>query len=180
LALQRPEKRASFHINSGELSCNSTTAVQAADQPDRNAKATMAAADDQDWVAEAQQRANEGDTETTASVNASPGRTVSMSVDEIENMGVYNAKGRKLGDVERVVLDQSSNKTFLVLAHGGFLGMFEDEVAIPMNRIRAGDNRLYIRGLTSAEVSQMPDWENRIPNYRELDGNQQAKIQAWK
>ena len=155
-----------------------TDAAMPADQPDRNAKAISA--DDQDWVAEAQRRANDGDPDTTASLAGSSTRPVPMSVGDLENMSVYNGRGSRLGDVDRVIVDQDSNRKFVVLAHGGFLGMFQDEVAIPLNRIRAGDNRLYIHGLTTAEVSQMPDWENKIPNYRELGEDQTATVQPWK
>ena len=64
----------------------------------------------------------------------------------------------------------------MVLAHGGFLGMFEDEVALPLDRLRYRGNRIIVSGLTEQEISDMPDWETRVSNHQSVDDSQSLQI----
>ncbi len=78
---------------------------------------------------------------TPAAANAANAPTRPMAVRELDNLDVYNARGDKLGEVGRVVLDPRTNREYVVVEHGGFLGIGEDRVAFPIERFwMRGDN----------------------------------------
>lgn len=99
-----------------------------------------------------------------------------MLVSRINDMPVYNARGQKLGEVEEVVIDEDTNARFVILASGGFLGLFQDEVALPVERFRARGDRLVVSGLTDQDIDNMQDWEDRLPNSSVLDDAQSVRI----
>jgi hypothetical protein len=68
------------------------------------------------------------------------------------------------------------NARFVILASGGFLGLFQDEVALPVERFRASGDRLVVSGLTDQDIDNMQDWEDRLPNSSVLDDAQSVRI----
>jgi sporulation protein YlmC with PRC-barrel domain len=91
-------------------------------------------------------------------------------------MDVYNLAGQNLGEVDQVITDQTGQRKYLVLAHGGFIGLFEDEVALPIERVQYRGDRLIVSGLTDQEIEDMPNWQDRVQNSRELDDSQAVEI----
>ena len=91
-------------------------------------------------------------------------------------MDIYNARGENLGSIDDVVMGTDSGRAYVVLAHGGFLGMFQDEVALPVNRLRYRGNRLIVSGLTEQEISDMPNWRSRVTQPRQLEDSRTVQI----
>ncbi len=131
---------------------------------------------DQDWVSEARRLAQDN-TATEATTTGSGGNLQprAMTAAQLTDMDIYNANGENLGSVDDVIVSDAG-RTYVVLAHGGFLGMFEDEVALPLDRLRYRGNRIVVSGLTEQEISDMPDWETRVPNYQPVDDSQNLQI----
>lgn len=115
------------------------------------------------------------DSNATQGAEADDSATL-MLVSRIHDMPVYNARGQKLGEVEEVVVDENTNARFVILASGGFLGLFQDEVALPVERFRAREDRLVVSGLTDQDIDNMQDWEDRLPNSSVLDDAQSVRI----
>lgn len=141
-------------------------------QSERNAQQS----DDQDWSREAR-RLTEDDAATEASTTGSRGNAQARSItaERLTEMDIYNARGQNLGSVDDVIVSDAG-RTYVVLAHGGFLGMFEDEVALPLERLRYRGDRIVVSGLTEQEISDMPDWETRVPNHQSVDDSQSLQI----
>lgn len=78
--------------------------------------------------------------------------------------------------MDQIVLNTDDNRRYLVLASGGFLGLFEDMVAIPLERVRYEKGRLIVRGLSEDEIDRMQDWQQRIPHRRVLNSNDTASV----
>ncbi len=139
-----------------------------------------------DWVKRATAMANDrgktsdqkasGQNATTGSAAAGETAATQVKVDRLTNMSVYNERGQNLGDVDQVIADKSGHKTYVVLAHGGFLGLFEDEVALPTGRLTLRNDRLVVSGMTEKDVENMQDWDNRIPNHRQLGDQKMVSI----
>jgi sporulation protein YlmC with PRC-barrel domain len=117
-----------------------------------------------------------GDVETTGNIGqdrkqagAAPTRSVRAS--QLEDLNIYNARGQLLGDIERVIVSPADNRQYVVIGHGGFLGLFEDEVALPLDRLFVRGDHVMIRGITDAELDQMADWRKRFAGARELEDN---------
>ena len=52
--------------------------------------------------------------------------------DRVEGTAVYDAHGKRIGKVERLVIDRASGQvTYAVLSFGGFLGIGADHYPIP-------------------------------------------------
>lgn len=118
-----------------------------------------------------------GSIDTTASTGTGAGATHAMRVKQLDDMDVYNTKGRKLGEVEQVIMNQKNNKNYVVVSHGGFLGIGEDKVAFPIQRFAVkGNDRLVIRGVSEQDVENMDNWKKEVSDYRKLGDDDQANL----
>lgn len=111
-----------------------------------------------------------GSTATTAS-----GQPIPAS--KIKNMAVYDAKGTKVGDVERIVQTQDGKRE-LVVGVGGFLGLGERHVAIPAENIALRGDRLLLAGLTEDQMKRMPAVDRNSRDLRDVDGNTTIELSS--
>jgi sporulation protein YlmC with PRC-barrel domain len=114
--------------------------------------------------------ANTGPAPTTASGQAIP-------VSRIRNMVVYDAKGTKVGDVERIVQSQDGKRE-LVVGVGGFLGLGERRLAIPAENVSMRGDRLLLEGLTEEQLKRMPAIERNSRELRDVEGNATIELSS--
>jgi sporulation protein YlmC with PRC-barrel domain len=55
---------------------------------------------------------------------------------KLAGVNVYNDKNEKIGDISDVIIDKSGKVDTVVLGVGGFLGMGEHYVAVPMDKLK--------------------------------------------
>jgi sporulation protein YlmC with PRC-barrel domain len=82
--------------------------------------------------------------------------------DKVEGTAVYGADGKKIGQIERVMIDKKSGQvTYAVLSFGGFLGMGEDYYPVPWESLRY-DTSLegYQAGLTEERLRGAPKYRD--------------------
>ena len=96
--------------------------------------------------------------------------------DKVDGTSVYGADGKKIGAVERVMIDKISGKVaFAVLSFGGFLGMGEDFYPLPWSSLKY-DTSLggYRASLTKEQLDKAPkynqsqDWSWNRDNERRV------------
>ncbi|MFC4173449.1 PRC-barrel domain-containing protein, partial [Microvirga sp. GCM10011540] len=97
-------------------------------------------------------------------------------VSDLEDMDVYSLRGQQVGEVKRVVRRIGDNQGYIVLEHGGFLGLGEKEVPLPMSRISVVGNRLVVAGMTEEEIEAIRDWDFNAREYREFADNETVEI----
>ena len=97
--------------------------------------------------------------------------TVSLiGSDKVEGTAVYGADSKKIGKVERVMIDKISGKVaYAVLTFGGFMGIGEDYYPLPWASLKY-DTKLegYVTGITEQQLKGAPkyskaqnwDWNN--------------------
>lgn len=74
-----------------------------------------------------------------------------LAVEEAEEKAVVDDKGEEIGEVSEIV--RSERGLFAVVEVGGFLGMGESEVVIPLDRFEATDDgKLKLPGVTPEEL----------------------------
>src|SRR5262249_43942800 len=57
--------------------------------------------------------------------------------DKVEGTAVYDAKGEKMGSIERVMIEKRSGQVaYAVLSFGGFLGIGNDYYPIPWDALK--------------------------------------------
>ncbi len=149
---------------------------RAGDQPqDQQAAQGQQAAQDGDRTASIQQ-----DEMSEQAYNAlrgdgqMQGAATVISVSDLVDREVVNTRGEQLGQVERVVAN--GNRTYLILSEGGFLGMGEREVALPLDRVSSirGDDQLVLQGLSEEDLEAMPRWN--AGTGQELGDNDEVDI----
>jgi hypothetical protein len=98
--------------------------------------------------------------------------TVSLiGSDKVDGTAVYGADDRKIGSVQRVMIDKISGKVaYAVVSFGGFLGMGEDYYPMPWTNLKY-DTRLggYRVNVTEDQLKGAPkfgrstdwDWSDR-------------------
>jgi PRC-barrel domain len=80
--------------------------------------------------------------------------------DKVEGTAVYGADDKRIGDIQRVMIDKISGKVaYAVLSFGGFLGLGEDYYPVPWGTLRY-DTRLggYRVNLTADKLKNAPKY----------------------
>ncbi|UIJ73357.1 PRC-barrel domain-containing protein [Aurantimonas sp. HBX-1] len=85
------------------------------------------------------------------------GEPTTVVASEIIGRNVVNAADEDLGEVERLVfVDQ---RIYAVLAEGGFLGLGEREVALPLDAMSIRGDELLLRGMTEEDIEALPEFD---------------------
>ena len=86
--------------------------------------------------------------------------TVSLiGSDKVDGTAVYGADERKIGSVQRVMIDKISGKVaYAVISFGGFLGMGKHDVAIPMSQLKADQDGFVLPGATKDALKALPEY----------------------
>lgn len=110
---------------------------------------------------------------TTTSSLETRETTSLIASDKVEGTAVYGADQRKIGSLERVMIDKISGKVaYAVLSFGGFLGMGEDFYPMPWSTLKYDTNLGgYLVNLTKDQLDNAPKFnESRGWNWnREND-----------
>jgi hypothetical protein len=78
--------------------------------------------------------------------------------DKVEGTAVYGADQKRIGNLERVMIDKMSGKVaYAVISFGGFMGMGEDYYPVPWPTLKY-DERLggYLCNLTRDKLDSAP------------------------
>jgi hypothetical protein len=106
---------------------------------------------------------------TAADISAKAGR---VEVDDIIGKDVVNQSDDKIGDVEQIVRHQQTQDLHAVVSVGGFLGMGEKEVAIPLKDLQVIDDEIRAPHFANTEdqLKGLPQYDQSM--YQELDDDQ--------
>ena len=80
--------------------------------------------------------------------------------DKVEGTAVYGAGEKKIGSIERLMIDKMSGKVaYAVLSFGGFLGMGDDHYPLPWQSLKYDGNLGgYVTGLTEDKLRGAPKY----------------------
>jgi sporulation protein YlmC with PRC-barrel domain len=81
-----------------------------------------------------------------------------MRGEEVVGKTLYGADGEELGTVDNVVMSQDDQKPAVLVGVGGFLGIGERQVAVPLDRLSMEGDRL-VTGVTRDELGNMEPYE---------------------
>ena len=86
-------------------------------------------------------------------------------VDEIEGADLVNMQDEDIGEISGVVLDpQTGEIQYAVVSYGGFLGVGDEEVAVPWERLRATEAfDIFVLDMTEAQLEQAPEIDRMNP-----------------
>src|ERR1700749_461069 len=92
---------------------------------------------------------------TTPAPSTESGSTTSSSYQgdwrdsKVVGLSVYNESNEKLGSINDLLMDKSGNIKAVVLGVGGFLGMGEHLVAVPMEKVKFATEAVAYSGTAS-------------------------------
>jgi sporulation protein YlmC with PRC-barrel domain len=111
---------------------------------------------------------------TPAPLPAAPTRQ--MTVADLTDKDLTGANNDEVGDIERVVESTADKKQHLVLNRGGFLGLFEAEVMIPLENVAAKGDQIVLRNLSQEQLKALPKFDSNDTAYRRLEDNQSVTL----
>ncbi|NSL70663.1 hypothetical protein C6Y62_02370 [Hyphomicrobium sulfonivorans] len=82
---------------------------------------------------------------------------LNASVDDVEDMDIYDSTGRKIAEVEAVVIDGTGTVRGLVIEHGGLLGIGSREAILEIGDVQLKDGRLVVN-MTEEQLPSLPEW----------------------
>ncbi len=92
-------------------------------------------------------------------------------VSQITGMNVTDGQNHKLGSVNDMIVNQDGRIVYVILSHGGFLGIGDKLVPIPWNTLRANgavdaDKYALVIDMTKEQIEQAPNFESKTwPNF---------------
>jgi sporulation protein YlmC with PRC-barrel domain len=78
---------------------------------------------------------------------------------ELLGKEIYNDKNEKLGEIDDIIVSPKKTVSFAIVGVGGFLGIAQKDVAIPMDQIKHTGGKFVLAGATKAAVKAMPSFE---------------------
>jgi putative membrane protein len=81
-----------------------------------------------------------------------------VSLDEVLGSSVVNENGEEVGTIEDLVVKDEAH--YAVLSVGGFLGLGEKNVAIPLDELKLGEDESYLMSTeTEDQLEELPEYE---------------------
>jgi sporulation protein YlmC with PRC-barrel domain len=82
-----------------------------------------------------------------------------ISMEEVLGSTVVNSAGEEVAEIEDIVLD-ANQKYYAILSVGGFLGIGDKKVAIPLDQLQLGEDQVYLMSAqTEEQLEEMPEYE---------------------
>ena len=67
-----------------------------------------------------------------------------MSIDDLEEMGIYGPNGEEIGEVDEVLVDATAKPVAVAAEVGGFLGLGEKDVVIGLDQLTQDGDHLKV------------------------------------
>ena len=84
---------------------------------------------------------------------------VGRRASKLMGASVYNEQNEKIGTIDDLIISPDRSLSFAVLSVGGFLGLGGRLVAIPVEQLRAEQDRLVLPGATKDALAKLPEFQ---------------------
>ena len=87
---------------------------------------------------------------------------MNLNVDDIKGKDVHDTKGEEIGVVEAVAVDTDKGSiAYVVMSHGGFLGIGEKLVAVPWQQFRMTDKQdALVLAISKEKLDNAPGFDD--------------------
>ncbi|MFY0733715.1 PRC-barrel domain-containing protein [Aurantimonas sp. NFXS3] len=93
----------------------------------------------------------------TMAINPSSTSQRELTVQELTDYDVISADGDTLGDIEQIV--EGNGRLYAVIGSGGFLGLGEKQVAIPLSSLVATDRGMIAPGVSEGQIDALDEFD---------------------
>jgi sporulation protein YlmC with PRC-barrel domain len=80
-----------------------------------------------------------------------------VPVDSIAEMDVYDANGKRIGEVDAVLQDKNGEIKGVAVGYGGFLGFGEKGAIVTLDQLQLKDGTL-VTEVDEDQLSKLPEW----------------------
>ena len=80
-----------------------------------------------------------------------------VPVDSVAEMDVYDANGKKIGEVDAVLQDKDGEVKGVAVGYGGFLGFGEKGAVVTLDQLKLKDGTL-VTDINEEQLAQQPEW----------------------
>ena len=108
-------------------------------------------------------------TSTATAQVAGSTTTIGVSITETERVAlgwsvrkgilgktVYDDAGAKVGTVKDLIVDPGRSVSYVIIGAGGFVGLGQHDVAVPIAQIRDNGGRIVLQGATKDALRALP------------------------
>jgi len=78
---------------------------------------------------------------------------------QILGKDVYNDAGEKIGDINDLIVTPNRSLSYAIVGVGGFLGMGEHDVAVPVSKFKQQMGKIVLPGATKEALKAAPKFE---------------------
>ena len=95
-----------------------------------------------------------------------------IASDKVEGTRVYGADGKRIGSIERVILEKRGGRVaYAILSFGGFLGIGDDYYPLPWEKLRYDDELDGYRiDLTKEQIESAPRYGSEEDSWYQENG----------
>jgi len=88
---------------------------------------------------------------------------VAKDVEKLMGKDVYDANGKKVGELNNLLIDPDGKVRAGIIEFGGFLGIGEHRVAVPWNQLDTQGDRVTVN-MTDDQIKSAPAWTKDKPS----------------
>ena len=81
------------------------------------------------------------------------------SLHSIDDADIMGADGKKIGEIEEILVDDSGEPVAAVVEAGGFLNIGDDDIVVSLEDLTF-DNGDFTTPMTEEELKNLPKWED--------------------
>jgi hypothetical protein len=78
---------------------------------------------------------------------------------QILGENVYNDVGDKVGEINDLIVMPNKALSYAIVGVGGFLGVREHEIAVPVDRLKQEKGKIILPGATKEALQEAPKFE---------------------
>ena len=82
-----------------------------------------------------------------------------ITVDDFEDTDILDASGNRIGEIDEVLMTADAKVVAASMEVGGFLGIGEKEVVVPLERFTRVGDKLQL-DLTKEQIKALPVWDD--------------------
>lgn len=82
-----------------------------------------------------------------------------MTIDQVEEGSVYDSTGERIGEVDDVLIGADGSSMAVSLDVGGFIGIGEKDVVIPVDDLSPTENGFSVN-MTREQLEALPEYED--------------------
>ncbi|WP_224408304.1 PRC-barrel domain-containing protein [Afifella sp. IM 167] len=82
------------------------------------------------------------------------------TVEDLKDMEIVGADGEEIGEVDDVLVSSDGSSMAVAAEVGGFLGMGEHEVVLPLEGAHITNDKLVIT-MTADQIKQLDEWQKK-------------------